>query len=258
MVNISVVIIAFNEERDISRCLKSVVDIADEIVVVDSFSTDKTVEIAKSFGSKVITHEFNSYIDQKNYALKQAEYNIVLSLDADEELSKKLKNSILEVKKQGFDYDGYSMNRLTRIGDKWINHSGWYPDTKLRLFDKTKGKWAGLNPHDEFVYYDKSNIYKLNGDLLHHSFYSFEELKKQSDKFAKLGAKAYYKKGKKAPFLKIIFNPALRFIRDYFFNKGFLHGINGIRVSYNNSHSTYLKYKYLHAFYTEKQDEKEN
>jgi len=258
MVNISVVIIAFNEERNISRCLKSVVDIADEIVVVDSFSTDKTVEIAKSLGARVITHEFNSYIDQKNYALQQSKNDIVLSLDADEELSEKLKNSILEVKKKGFDYDGYSMNRLTRIGDKWINHSGWYPDTKLRLFNKTKGEWTGLNPHDEFVYYDKSNINKLNGDLLHHSFYSFEGLKKQSDKFAKLGAEAYFKKGKKAPLLKIVFNPVLRFIRDYFFNKGMLYGISGIRVSYNNSHSTYLKYKYLHALYAKQKGMKEN
>lgn len=258
MVNISVVIIAFNEERDISRCLESVINIADEIVVVDSFSTDKTVEISQSYGAKVITHEFKSYIDQKNFALKQSKYNIILSLDADEELSEKLKISILEVKKKGFIYDGYSMNRVTRIGKNWINHSGWYPDTKLRLFDKTKGEWAGLNPHDEFVYYNKSNIFKLSGDLLHHSFYSFEELKKQSDKFAKLGAEAYFKKGKKAPLLKIIFNPVLRFVRDYFFNTGFLHGIIGIKVSYNNSHSTYLKYKYLHAFYTKKQDEKEN
>lgn len=258
MVNISVVIITFNEERNISRCIKSVLKIADEIVVVDSFSTDKTVEISKSFGAKVITHEFNSYIDQKNYALQQSEYNIVLALDADEELSETLKNSILQVKKNGFQYEGYSMNRLTRIGNKWINHSGWYPDTKLRLFDKTKGKWAGLNPHDEFVYHDKSKIQKLTGDLLHHSFYSFEELKKQSDKFARLGAEAYFKKGKKAPLLKIIFNPVLRFIRDYFFNKGIFHGINGLKVSYNNSHSTYLKYKYLQSIYNENQGNKEN
>lgn len=256
MVNISVVIIAFNEERDISRCLKSVVDIADEIVVVDSFSTDKTVEIAKSFGSKVITHEFKSYIDQKNYALNQSNNNIVLSLDADEELSEKLKNSILEVKKKGFVYDGYSMNRLTRIGSNWISHSGWYPDTKLRLFDKTKGKWAGLNPHDEFVYNEKSKIFKLKGDLLHHSFYSFDELKKQSDKFAKLGAQAYFQRGKKAPALKLIFNPVLRFVRDYFINKGFLHGSTGLKVSYNNSHATYLKYKYLQSLYAEKQNQK--
>lgn len=251
MNKISVVIITLNEERDISRCLKSVKEIADEIVVVDSFSTDKTEDICAKFNSKFVKHKFEGYILQKNFALTQASNNIVLSLDADEELSVELQKSILEIKKD-FNADGYSMNRITRIGDDWIKHSGWYPDTKLRLFDRSKGEWMGLNPHDEFRYFVPSNVKRLNGDLLHHSFYSFEELKKQTVNFAKLGAKAYYEKGKKAPLLKVWFNPVLRFTRDFIFNKGMFNGKLGLKVSLNNAEATYLKYKNLREIYLSK------
>jgi len=258
MDKISVVIITLNEERIISRCLESVKEIADEIVVVDSFSTDKTIEICKSYGAKIDKHEFHSYIDQKNYALSQSSNNIVLSLDADEELSDELKKSILNLKSEGINFSAYSMNRLTRIGNKWINHSGWYPDTKIRLFDKTKGKWEGLNPHDEFVILNNNGVYKLKGNILHHSFYSFKELKTQTKRFAKLSAEAYFHKGKKAPIVKVVFNPFLRFIRDYIFNRGILHGKTGIKVCYNNAQSTYLKYKYLHDLYSKNPDLMEN
>lgn len=251
MNKISVVIITLNEERDIARCLNSVKEIADEIVVVDSFSTDKTEDICAKFNAKFIKHKFEGYILQKNFALTQAANNIVLSLDADEELSVELQKSILEIKKD-FQADGYSMNRITRIGEHWIKHSGWYPDTKLRLFDCSKGEWAGLNPHDEFKYFKTANIQKLHGDLLHHSFYSFEELEKQTVNFARLGAKAYYEKGKKAPLLKVWFNPVLRFTRDYIFNKGVFNGKLGLKVSLNNAKATYLKYNNLRVIYLTK------
>jgi glycosyltransferase involved in cell wall biosynthesis len=244
MEKISVVIITLNEERDIGRCLASVKAIADEIVVVDSFSTDITEEICKEYKTKFIQHKFENYISQKNWALEQTENDIVLSLDADEELSEELQTSILEVKND-FNIDGYTMNRLTRIGDKWIKHSGWYPDTKLRLFNRKKGRWTGLNPHDEFKYDQKASIRKLRGDLLHHSFYSFEELEKQTEKFAKLGAIAYYEKGKKSALFNVIASPTVRFIRDYFFNRGIFYGMMGLKVSLNNAKATYLKYKYL-------------
>ncbi len=249
MQRISVVIISLNEERDIARCLKSVKGIADEIVVVDSFSTDATKDICKSFGAKFIEHEFESYIAQKNFALTCAKYDKILSLDADEELSEELINSILKEKKE-FSRDGYSMNRLTRISGKWINHSGWYPDTKLRLFDRNKGEWTGLNPHDEFKFFEKADICKLEGDLLHHSFYSFRELEEQSLRFAELSADAYFVRGKKASCLKVVFNPFLRFVRDYIFNYGFLHGKTGFKVCKNNALSTYLKYKHLQQLWT--------
>ena len=162
-VKLSVVIITFNEEKNIARCLESVKDIADEIVVVDSFSKDKTEEICRGYGVKFIEHKFEGHIEQKNYASSQATYQHVLSLDADEALSDELKESIIKVKNDWNGY-GYSMNRLTNYCGKWIHHCGWYPDTKIRLMDKSKGKWDGDNPHDQFIMQDNAEAIQLKGD----------------------------------------------------------------------------------------------
>ena len=143
MTQLSVVIITFNEERNISRCLDSVKDIADDVVVVDSFSVDKTEQICKEKGARFISHTFDGHIQQKNWAITQAKFPHILSLDADEALSDELKKSILEVKKN-WKHDGYSMNRLTNYCGQWIYHCGWYPDRKLRLFNSKKGNWGGL------------------------------------------------------------------------------------------------------------------
>lgn len=141
MTAISGVIITFNEEKKIEQCLKSILPVVDEIVVLDSLSTDRTEEICAAYGVRFVRQKFLGYIEQKNHALLLATHNLVLSLDADECLSEELAKSILEIKQQN-THDGYTMNRLTRYCDKWIHHSGWYPDTKLRLFDKTKGAWG--------------------------------------------------------------------------------------------------------------------
>ena len=147
---ISAVIITYNEELNLERCLLSLQGIADEIIVVDSFSTDKTVEIAKNFGAHVFQQVFLGYVEQKNFALSKTNYLHVLSLDADEEISEKLRESILEVK-ENWTHDGYYFNRLTNYGGKWIKHTSWYPSKKLRLWDKRKGEWGGMNPHDKFI-----------------------------------------------------------------------------------------------------------
>src|SRR6516225_8076489 len=148
MTSVSIVIITFNEEKNIRRCLESVKEIADEIVVVDSLSTDHTKSICKEFGVRFIEQKFLGYIEQKNFALDQAKYDYVLSLDADEAISKELVKSIQEVK-QNPESDGYRMNRLTNFCGKWIKHGSWYPDTKLRVFNRKKARWGGINPHDK-------------------------------------------------------------------------------------------------------------
>ncbi len=199
MIKLSVVIITLNEERNISRCLESVKDIADELVIVDSFSTDRTKEIAESFGARFITQKFDGYINQKNFANAQAKFDHILSLDADEVLSDELKKSVKETK-SSFYADGYTMNRLTNYVGKWVRHCGWYPDKKLRLFDRRKGKWEGLIIHEEFKLAEEGISGHLKGDLLHYSFNSIIEYKQQSEKFTTLGAKADFQKGKKAPF----------------------------------------------------------
>lgn len=147
-VQLSVVIITLNEEKNIERCLKSILSVADEIVVVDSFSTDKTKEICHKYNVKFIQHEFEGYIEQKNLALTQAKFQHVLSLYADEALDERLQKNILSIK-NNWKHDGYYMNRLTNYCGEWVHHCGWYPDRKLRLFDSTKGNWTGINPHDK-------------------------------------------------------------------------------------------------------------
>lgn len=245
MIKLSVVIITFNEERNIARCLESVRAVADEIVVVDSFSKDRTKEICLSYGAKFVEHAFEGHIQQKNWAITQASNAIVLSLDADESLDQNLIASILEVKKN-FTKDGYFMNRLTNYCGHWVRHSGWYPDTKLRLWDSRKGEWKGINPHDKYEMHDgDSNTGKLSGDILHFSYYTIEEHYKQAEYFSTIAAKAYFDLGKKASLFKLIVNPIAKFLHHYIVHFGFLDGGTGFTIAKISAYSTYLKYSKL-------------
>ena len=167
MVKLSVVIITYNEEKNIERCLQSVQTIADEIVVLDSFSKDRTPEICGKYGVKFFQHVFDGHIQQKNRAISYASFSHVLSLDADEALSEELRSSIKAVKND-FRKDGYYMNRLTNYCGHWVKHCGWYPDKKLRLWDSRKGHWTGINPHDKYELFEgDKNTGQLKGDILH-------------------------------------------------------------------------------------------
>lgn len=248
MPKLSVVIITRNEEKNIGRCIDSVKDIADDIVVVDSFSTDRTEEICKSKGARFIQHDFIGHIEQKNYAIALSEYANVLSLDADEALDDILRESISYVK-ENWKYDGYEMNRLTNYCGTWIKHCGWYPDRKLRLFDRRKGKWGGMNPHDKFEMQAGSSIGRLKGDILHYSYYTIEDHYKQIEYFTTINAKASFDKGKQAPVWKLIFAPVIKFIKDYFIRLGFLDGQAGWQICRLSAWATYVKYKKLRALY---------
>ncbi len=244
MVKISVTIITYNEEKNIKRCLESVKDIADEIVVVDSFSTDATENIAKKFDVRFIKNKFEGHIEQKNFAMEQASYNYILSLDADEVVSPKLLELIKEVK-NNWQNDAYYFNRLNNFCGKWINHSGWYPDKKLRLWDRRKAKWGGTNPHDTVICQKKYTKKYLKADLLHYSFYSIEQHVGQINKFSQIGALELHKKGKKSSLMLIIFSPIFMFIRTYFFKLGFLDGYYGFVIAVNSAHAKFLKYSKL-------------
>jgi glycosyltransferase involved in cell wall biosynthesis len=241
MPKLSVVIITFNEERNIGRCIGSVLDVADEIIVVDSFSTDKTREICEKQGFKFIEHAFDGHIQQKNFAITQATYPHQLSLDADEALSEDLKAEILKIKND-WKFDGYRMNRLTNYCGKWIHHCGWYPDTKLRLYDSAKGRWSGVNPHDKFEMNPGSKIDFLKGDILHYSYYSVEEHIRQADKFSTIAAKELIGLGKSVSYFQIIVNPVAKFIRNYILRLGFLDGYYGFLICRIAAHETFLKY----------------
>ncbi len=240
-VKISVVIITLNEERDIKRCLDSVQSIADEIVVVDSFSTDKTKEICESYSVKFIENRFEGHIQQKNFAKNQAKYDYVLSLDADEALSEELIASIITVKQNWENVGGYYVSRLTNYCDKWIKHCGWYPDTKLRLFKKNHGQWAGTNPHDRYEVNNDKQTKMLNGDLLHYSYYSIRQHIDQVNYFTDILAKEQYNT-KKGSILSIIIKPFIKFIKDYWIKLGFLDGYYGFVVCSISSFATFIKY----------------
>lgn len=241
MPKLSVVIITFNEERNIGRCLESVRDVADDIVVVDSYSTDKTKSICASFGARFIEHAFEGHIQQKNFAMTQAKYPHQLSLDADEALSEELKNEVMRVK-ENWDADGYRMNRLANYCGKWIWHCGWYPDPKLRLYDSRKGKWGGLDPHDKFELTQGSKTAFLKGDILHYTYYTVEEHVAQSNKFSSIAARVLIEKGKTVYFIQLIINPIAKFIRNYILRLGFLDGFYGFIICQGAAHETFLKY----------------
>jgi len=248
----------FNEEQNIRRCLESLQDIADEIVVVDSYSTDQTEQICRQMGVIFLQHEFEGYIEQEKYALEKTRYDFVLSVDADEALSDRLRESILAVK-NNWDSDGYSFNRLTNYCGKWIRHCGWYPDTKLRLWDKRKGHWGGTNPHPKVIMDDDSKVRHLEGDLLHYSYYSVRQQVVQINSFSDLAARAAYEKGKKPFFVKeILLNPIFTFFQMYVLQRGVLDGYYGFVISANSSFGKFLKYIKLRELYKQTDDNPKN
>ena len=252
MTPISAVIITFNEEKNIGRCLASLQGIVDDIVVVDSFSKDKTEEICKQYNVRFVQHAFEGHIEQKNWAITQAKYPHVLSLDADEALDDALRQSNLNVKAD-WKYNGYSMNRLTNYCGSWVHHCGWYPDTKLRLWDSRLGSWGGDNPHDKFELEKAYNqTSHLKGDILHYSYYSLEDHYKQVTYFTDILAKAQYKKGKKAPLLVLLLSPVVKFIKDYFIKKGFLDGKVGFQICRISAYATFTKYRKLRRLHQTK------
>jgi len=251
MIDLSVVIITFNEERNIERGLHSVSGIADEIVVVDSFSKDKTAELCRSLGAKVVEHPFEGHIEQKNYALAQARSPYVLSLDADEELSKELRESILAVK-NNWSHDAYAMNRMTNYCGSWIRHGGWYPDRKVRLFDKRKAAWGGVNPHDKVILSEGVTELGLKGDILHYSYYNLSDHLRQIDYFTGISAQNLFKQGRRPSPIRMLFGPVVKFFRDYILKGGFLDGSAGLTISILSAKAVFIKYVKLRQLHESK------
>jgi glycosyltransferase involved in cell wall biosynthesis len=241
MIKLSAVVITYNEEKNIARCINSLKKVADDIIVVDSFSTDKTEEICLSLNVRFEKHKFDGHIEQKNYAVTRALFPFIISLDADEELSPLLIKSIIEVKNNKIA-DGYTMNRLTNYCGKWIRHGGWYPDKKLRLWDSTKGSWQGVNPHDCYKMQANSVIKHLKGDILHYSYYSIEQHLNQVNNFTNITSKQYFIKGKKSSLFKIFAAPVFKFFRDFVVRTGFLDGYYGYVIAKISAHAVFIKY----------------
>jgi len=244
MTALSIVIITYNEEKNIQRCLDSVRAFADEIVVVDSFSTDNTKKICQDYGVRFIEQSFLGYIEQKNFALDQATHDYVLSLDADEAVSDTLATSIRSAKEHT-NADCYKMNRSASYAGKWIKHGTWYPDTKLRFFNRRKARWGGVNPHDKVIAEPGATVSFLKGDLLHYTYASIEEHITQMNRFTSIQAEAMLTSGKKASIIKILVNPAVAFFSSYIVKRGFLDGRDGLLIAKANAFATFLKYMKL-------------
>lgn len=245
MEKLSVVIITYNEEENIGRCIDSVKDVADEILILDSYSTDQTVAIAASKGAIIRQETFKGFIQKKNKAVELASYDFVLSLDADEALDPLLSDSISNVKKTGAA-GAYRMNRCTNYCGKFIRHGSWYPDAKIRLFDRRTAKWGGTNPHDKIVFTRNITVEHLRGDILHYSYRSISEHSLQNDKLSTLASESLFAKGGRTNLFNIITHPTWAFFQSYFLRTGFLDGLFGFVIAIQISHMTFLKHLKLY------------
>jgi len=240
MQKISAVIITYNEEAAIERCLRSVVPFCDEIVVVDSFSTDATVEIVRKFTDKVYQRKPDTLIGQINYATSLALNDWVFCIDADERVPEKLCQTIISMKTSDFDADGYSVNRLNYYVNDFFKYCGWYPDRKIRLFNKTLGLWGGTEPHYEVIMKSGTKVKFLNCDLVH---FTYRNITHQVEKMNRFSTQAADSKIKVSFItVRIIVHPLFRFIKAYIFQRGFLGGVRGLANAVIVSFYVFCKY----------------
>ena len=240
---ISATIITIDEEAHLARCLESLKDIADEIIVVDSGSRDRTPEIAGDFKAKVFSRNFTNYAEQKNYAASQARNDWILSLDADECLSEALRGRLLDLKKTQPLADAYAFPRKAFYLQRWICHSGWYPDYKIRLYRRSKGSWKG-----EFVHESVSvngRISRIDADLLHYTCDSLSEHLQRLDHYTTLSARAMYQEGKKPTLRGCLSSPLSAFLKAYLWKAGFLDGRQGLIIAVLAGYYNFLKHAKL-------------
>lgn len=240
---ISATIITLNEEKKLKKCLESL-SWADEIIVVDSGSTDSTREIAKALGARVFQHPWLGYGQQKNYAMSQCSHDWVLNVDADEIVTEELRNSICDfLSAVAWSVEGARGAALPRLSwylGRWIRHGGWYPNYLVRLSDRRYSRWTEPRVHEALVVDGK--VEKLNGDLLHYTFDSVGDQVAANIRYARLGASVARERGERASWLRLIFKPFGKFLETYFWKLGFLDGFPGFVISMNAAHSMFMKY----------------
>ena len=236
---ISATIITFNEERNLPRAIESL-RCCDEIVVVDSGSIDRTVEVASKLGARVIESQWRGYADQKNFASESAAYDWVLSIDADEALSEALESEIWHIKRNGPTFDAYTMPRLAQYLGRWILHSGWYPDRKVRLFDRRRAEWKGKFVHESVTV--RGSVGHLQANLLHFTCSSLSEHLKTMDSYTTLAAEQLIAEGRSAPWPRMLFDPPWTFFQTYVIKGGFLDGMEGLAIAHMAALYNFLKY----------------
>jgi glycosyltransferase involved in cell wall biosynthesis len=232
-------IITYNEERNIARAMESL-RCCDEIVVVDSGSSDRTPEIAAKLGARVIESPWGGYARQKNYAAECASNDWILSIDADEALSEALEGEIWQIKKNGPQFDGYTMPRLAQYLGRWILHSGWYPDRKVRLYSRRKALWVGEFVHESVVVIGA--IGHLQSDLLHFTCNSLSEHLKTMDRYTTLAAEQLIAQGRPISVRQLTVDPVWTFVRTLVLQRGFLDGVEGLTIAWMAALYNFVKY----------------
>lgn len=240
---ISVVIITYNEEANIEAALKSVTDIASEIIVVDRYSSDETVKIAEKYTDRIILREWKNFSDQKNFGNEKAEFPWIFSLDADERMSDELREEIQKLKGEEPECAAFSMPRQAFYLGRWIRHSGWYPDRKIRLFRKDKTRWEGEYVHEALVV--DGQVCKLQGHLHHFTYGSIRDHIERINTFSELGAQKLYSQKKKCRWYQLAIMPSLYFLKSYFWRGGFLDGFAGCVISALHGYSVFIRYAKL-------------
>lgn len=238
---ISACVISYNEERKIRRCLESL-RWCEEIVVLDSFSTDRTMEIAREFTGRVYQHEWLGYVGQRNLARSLATHRWILFLDSDEEVSPELRREIQTEFQRGppANVAGYEFPRMVYYLGRWIRHGEWYPDVKLRLFDKTRGRTEGEEPHDRVVV--SGHVRRLSGALWHYTYDDVEDHVVTLNRFSTISSRQKFVEEKPFLWSDMLFRPFFRFLRGYLLRGGFLDGSHGFMVAVLASFGAALKY----------------
>ncbi len=245
---ISAVIITKNEEDHIEACIKSLQGLVDEVIVVDSGSTDKTVSIAEGLGAKVYVKDWEGYGANKNYGADRASRKWILSIDADEVVDEALKQAILE--KELHEGTLYLINNITNYCGHWIRYSEWRPAYKFRLYEKANTRWNQRKVHEGLTHQQTPKLEKLPGAMLHYSYTDYDEHLAKTENYARLSAEQWIAEGKRPGMLKRIFGPSVRFIKSYLLNLGFLEGSVGYRISRTNAMQVRKKIQYYDSLKT--------
>lgn len=251
MSRLSITIIALNEEANIVPCLESV-SWADEIVVVDSGSTDRTLELARAYTERIFTTDWQGFAGTKNYALEQARLDWVFSLDTDERVPPALKEEIQAVVRADGPLTGYRVPRKNYFGGRWIRHLGWYPDYTLRLFRRTQGRFREREVHEEVVVEGPVGVLKT--PLEHYTYTGVSDYVIRMERYARLAAKQLAKQGRRPYPGELLWRPFFTFLNLYFLRRGFLEGPPGFTLAVLSSMYNFLKYQYLREFTREAED----
>lgn len=240
---ISAVIITLNEEIHIANCINSIKDLVEEVIVVDSGSTDQTVDIAQQLSAKVFIKEWEGYGANKNFGMDQANHDWILSIDADEVADEHLRKAITEKKLIAGEL--YLIKNITNYCGHWIKYTEWKPMYKYRLYQKSNTRWNQRKVHEGLVHKNPPNLVKMPGAMLHYSYTDYQEHLNKTEQYAKLSAEQWIAENKGPGILKRIFGPSIRFIKSYVFNFGFLEGKIGYTISRTNALQARKKIQYF-------------